>query len=136
MVGQKSRNLFIMSSLAAALVVSAMPAQAMPAPAVATSVQMSAHDGSSLLHDVRYRRHRGRDAAIAAGAVGLMGGILLGSTMANSAPAYYDPPPPRYYAPPPSVVYYREVPPPPPRRVYVERRYYEEAPRYDYYDRY
>lgn len=60
----------------------------------------------------RHHRYDGGDLA-AVGAIGLLGGALLGSSMASqpSAPVYYDPPPPVVYAaPPPPTVVYRPAP--------------------------
>ena len=62
----------------------------------------------------RHNRYNGGDLA-AVGAIGLLGGALLGSTMAAQpapAPVYYDPPAPAYYVPPPPPppVVYRPAP--------------------------
>ncbi|MDR6757747.1 hypothetical protein J2Y48_003044 [Mycoplana sp. BE70] len=66
----------------------------------------------------RHHHHNNNDAAWAAGAAGLVTGVIVGGAIANSGPAYYDD---GYYAP---------------RRVYVEpeyrpvRRVYRARPAY------
>ena len=56
----------------------------------------------------RHHRYDGGDVA-AAGAIGLLGGALLGAALASppSPPVYYEPAPPVYYEPP---VVYRPAP--------------------------
>lgn len=67
-------------------------------------------------------RHNDAGAALAAGAIGLAAGAILGSTL--SQPRYVEPAP-VYVAPPPPPPAYRE-------RVIVERRYYDGPEYVDY----
>ena len=65
------------------------------------------------LADGYYHHRHDRGDVAAAGAIGLLGGAILGAALASppSAPVYYDPPPPPvYYAPPPPPVIYRPAP--------------------------
>ncbi len=134
MFGKKSREWITYSGIAALLVTAgSLPAVAMPGASSPVRVTVEA-SAQPLVQDVRWRRdrHRGRDAAIA-GAAGLVGGMIIGSAIANSNGYYDDYPPPRRYYRERRRAYYYDAPPPPPRRVVVERRVYEVEPSYGYY---
>lgn len=59
-----------------------------------------------------HRHHSDSGDVVAAGAIGLLGGALLGAALASppAPPVYYEPAPPVYYAPPPPPVVYRPAP--------------------------
>jgi hypothetical protein len=94
-------RVLISSAAATALLMSSLPAFAMPAARTA-----GVNSTSDMVHvDYRHRRH-GNGAAVG---VALGAGLIAGAAIASAANSH------------PDTVYIEEAPPPPPRRVYVER---------------